>query len=66
MRKATHPEYQQDYESGYDAMQFTISTLGFDAARDLFNKTYPLGEQFETLEKYYYAFGGIDALLDHK
>lgn len=46
-------------------MQFTIATLGW-AARDQYNQTYPLGQMFDSMANYYYAAGGIDALLDAK
>lgn len=66
MRTVTHPEHQNDYADGYDVMLFTIQTLGWEEARKQYNEAFPLGHKPDSLARYYYAAGGIDALLDTK
>ena len=43
-----------------------IAGMGWNAARDKFNIDNPVGQPVSGMAAYYYAKGGIDALLDKK
>lgn len=59
----THNQYAEDYQKGYSDMLDDIADMGWNAARDKFNIDNPVGQQVSGMAAYYYAKGGIDALL---
>jgi len=61
---AQHEKQRKVYLNGYEAMQESIADIGWHAARDEFNEAVPNGQSFLTQEGYYFAKGGLQALVD--
>lgn len=59
----THPEHSEDYWRGYETMKAEIAGMGWSAALAKFNAENPVGQRYGNLGAYYYAKGGVDALL---
>lgn len=66
MTTITHNQYAKDYHSGYNAVLDDIVGMGWNAARNKFNIDNPTGQPIAGMAAYYYAKGGIDALLKQK
>lgn len=62
----THNQHAEDYHKGYNDVLADITSMGWNAARDKFNIDNPVGQTFAGMAAYYYAKGGIDALLKQK
>lgn len=61
----THPEHQSAFDAGRDQMLKEIKGMGFAAARDKWNMENPVGTNPLSLGSYYYAKGGLQALVDN-
>jgi hypothetical protein len=63
MRTVTHPEHQKDYNAGWDDACEFIRAAGIGAASSRWNAENPRGQNPSTLGAYYYACGGLDAIV---
>jgi hypothetical protein len=59
----THTEHADDYHKGREAVRAEISEMGWSAALAKFNAENQVGQRYGNLGAYYYAKGGVDALL---
>jgi len=64
MRQVTNQTFQSNYNSGYEEKMKEIRETGFNAARDSFNKKYPICVPIPTMDRYYTSCGEVDALMD--
>lgn len=55
--------FASDFDAGHDAVKRDISALGFEAARAKFNLDNPVGHKPSSSAAYYYAEGGMKALV---
>jgi hypothetical protein len=62
-RQVTHTEHQKDYDAGYDATKEEIASMGLDATADKWRAENPNGVNPKSLGAYYYANGGLDAIV---
>ncbi len=59
----THQQHQKDYDAGYTAVMEDIRTFGLDRAADKWRAENPTDHKPSSLGAYYYAKGGLDALV---
>ena len=62
----THPQHAQDYFNGFESMTLKRKGMSFEACRDEFNNSYPIGHRPSSLAAYYYAKGEMQALQQYK
>ena len=63
MRSVTHTQHQKDYNAGWDDAREFIKAAGVDAAAARWNADNPRGHNPSNLGAYYYACGGMDAIV---
>ena len=60
----THPQFINDYWSGYESARDEIAQMGWKTTRDKFNLETP--SKNLSMPAYYYAKGQMQALLQFK
>lgn len=63
MRQLTNHAYQNHYDAGYQEKMKELHEVGFNAARDSFNKKYPVCVPITPMDRYYTSCGEVDALI---
>ena len=66
MREIFHKQCIDSYVCGFDDMVSKLKGIDFETVRNQFNSDNPANVKYRTLDEYYYAVGGLDALLNHK
>lgn len=59
----THQQHQKDYDAGRMAVLEDIETFGAEKAADKWRLENPTRQKPSSLGAYYYAKGGLDALV---
>jgi hypothetical protein len=59
----THTEYENDYRAGWDAAREDIRAFGINKASDKWRSENPVDVQPFSLGAYYYAKGGLNAIV---
>jgi len=62
----THTQHQADYDAGREAALEDIKAFGIDQASDKWRSENPRDHQPSSLGAYYYAKGGLDAIVSAK
>lgn len=64
LHEVTHPEYERDYIAGFEHVMRDLEGMDWASARDKFNLENPR-DMKPSMRQYYFAKGGIDALLEN-
>jgi len=59
----THTRYEKDYNAGWDAAREDIRAFGLSKASDKWRSENPVDVQPFSLGAYYYAKGGLNAIV---